>query len=155
MALKRAKKFTPLLAHKWERIGRVRSRFRRGSSWLKFAKGHKGHNVVQCTASLGCNFEVLATALETCGLQLQSVKAMEKEVGDFPLSMHTYIHTYIYIYIHSYVAHLHLFVCLDHCFPFPLSIFPSIYLFIHQSIYPSSSSCTCAIYPSSASCICV
>ena len=100
MALKRAKKFTPLLAHKWERIGRVRSRFRRGSSWLKFAKGHKGHNVVQCTASLGCNFEVLATALETCGLQLQSVKAMEKEVGDFPLSMHTYIHTYIYIFIH-------------------------------------------------------
>ena len=96
MAPKRARKFIPLLAHRWERIGRVRSRFRRNSPWLKFAKGQKGHDVVQCTASLACNFEVLATALETCGLQLQSVKALEKEVGGFPLNMHTYIYIYIY-----------------------------------------------------------
>ena len=133
MALKRAKKFTPLLAHKWERIGRVRSRFRRGSSWLKFAKGHKGHNVVQCTASLGCNFEVLATALETCGLQLQSVKAMEKEVGDFPLSMHTYIHTYIYIYIYSFICSTSTSICLSRS----LFSFSSIHFSVHLSIHPS------------------
>eukprot|EP00435_Cladocopium_sp_Y103_P064273 s858_g26.t1 len=75
----KTKLFTPLLAPKWERIARVRSRFRRGATWLKFAKGQEGQDVVQCTASLACNFEVLATALETCGLKLQSVKAMEKE----------------------------------------------------------------------------
>ena len=79
MVKKKGRKFTPLLAQKWERIARVRSRVRRGNSWLKFAKGAKGNDVVQCTASLGCNFEVLATALETCGLKLQSVKALEKE----------------------------------------------------------------------------
>ena len=77
--VKKGRKFTPLLAHKWERIARVRSRVRRGNSWLKFAKGAKGNDVVQCSASIGPNFEVLATALETCGLKLQSVKALEKE----------------------------------------------------------------------------
>ena len=77
----KGRKFTPLLASRWERIARVRSRFRRGVSWLKYAKGAKNDDIVQCTPSLSCNYEILATALETCGLKLQSVKALEKEAG--------------------------------------------------------------------------
>ena len=80
-----SRKFTPILAQKWERLARIRSRFRRGAGWLKFARGVKGDDIVQCTPTLSCNFEVLATALETCGLKLQSVKALEKEVGRLSL----------------------------------------------------------------------
>lgn len=72
-------KFVPVLAPKWEHIARVRSRVRRGSHWLKYAKGIKGNDIIQCTGSLSTNFEVLACAFESRGLKLQSVKSLEKE----------------------------------------------------------------------------
>ena len=85
MAKKKATRFTPLLSAKWEKIDRVRSRFRRGAGWLKFAKGDEGDDIVQCTPSLSCNFEVLSVALETCGLKLQSTKALKREAGWVPV----------------------------------------------------------------------
>lgn len=52
--------WVPKLAPRWERIGRVRGRFRRNQPWLKLAKGPENHEIVQCTPSIGANYEILA-----------------------------------------------------------------------------------------------
>lgn len=71
----------PKLAPRWERIGRVRGRFRRNQPWLKLAKGPENHEIVQCTPSIGANYEILASVLEIHGLKLQKVDYLAKEEG--------------------------------------------------------------------------
>ena len=152
----RSRQFQPILAQKWERIARIRSRFRRGADWLKFAKGVKGDDIVQCTPSLSCNFEVLATALETCGLRLQSVKALEKEVRGghlccfhsskkhsqkyghvqilsgstiYMLIIYIYISIHVYTCICIYFLYIHAYVYIYIC------IYMHMYIYIHIYIY--------------------
>lgn len=73
--------WVPKLAPRWERIGRVRGRFRRNQPWLKLAKGPENHEIVQCTPSIGANYEILASVLEIHGLKLQKVDYLAKEEG--------------------------------------------------------------------------
>ena len=59
----------------------MRGRFRRNQPWIKLAKGPQNHEIVQCTASIGANYEILAAVLEIHGLKLQKVGYLAREEG--------------------------------------------------------------------------
>ena len=86
---------TFLLASHWEKIGRVRARFRKGKPWLRFPKDDDESEIMLSTKSLGYNHEVLATYFTTLGLKVASVKYLEKEVVRLQPEIGKNIHTII------------------------------------------------------------
>ena len=84
---KKACKKPSTLALKWEKIQRIRSRFRRGQPWLKFAKRDEGEDIVQCTKSVAYNFETLMAVIQTLGLALVPIKFAEKIVARVDLDI--------------------------------------------------------------------
>lgn len=70
-----------LVALKWEKISRVRARFKRNQPWLKFARTDDDADIVCCTKSLAYNHEVLMVVLQTYGITLLPIKLAEKAVA--------------------------------------------------------------------------
>ena len=68
-----------ILAPRWERIARVRNRFRKGNPWLRFPSDEDGEPIVLCTKSLGLNHEVLTTYFTSFGLKTMKIKPLERE----------------------------------------------------------------------------
>jgi hypothetical protein len=73
------------LSSKWERLPRVRQRFRRSADWLKLALAVDGKSkIVACTKSMKANADILSCMLQTHGLERQGVPYLKKEAGSFP-----------------------------------------------------------------------
>ena len=72
-----------ILAPRWERIARVRNRFRKGNPWLRFPEDDQGDPIVLCTKSVGLNHEVLTTYLTTFGLKTMRIDSLEREADLF------------------------------------------------------------------------
>lgn len=68
-----------ILAPRWERIARVRNRFRKGNTWLRFPSDEDGEPIVLCTKSLGLNHEVLTTYFTSFGLKSMNIKPLQRE----------------------------------------------------------------------------
>ena len=93
---------TFLLAPLWERIGRVRDRFRKGKPWLRFPQDEDDAEIVLSTKSLGYNHEVLSALFTTIGLKVASIKFMQREVVRLEREIgirQIYIYIYIYVYL--------------------------------------------------------
>lgn len=71
-----------ILAPRWERIARVRNRFRKGNPWLRFPSDEDGEPIVLCTKSLGLNHEVLTTYFTSFGLKSMNIKPLQREVNE-------------------------------------------------------------------------
>ena len=70
------------LAQKWERLVRVRNRFRNGLPWLKLHLSDDGKTPMPATTkSFQNNAEILSVLLQTTGLQKQPVKYLRKQAG--------------------------------------------------------------------------
>lgn len=70
-----------MLAPKWERISRVRSRFRKCKPWLRFPQDDDGDDIIQSTKSLAFNHEVLRVVFEVLGLKCATIKSLKREAG--------------------------------------------------------------------------
>ena len=75
----RGKRRQFILAPRWERIARVRNRFRKGNPWLRFPTDEEGEPIVLCTKSLGLNHEVLTVYLTNIGMKTMNIKPLERE----------------------------------------------------------------------------
>ena len=75
------RKFVAVLAPKWEKISRIRRRFRHGNPWLRFPKGAEGDDIVRSTDSISSNYEVLLVMFQCHGLKLQGVHSLKREAG--------------------------------------------------------------------------
>ena len=69
-----------VLASSWERIERVRRRFRKSQPWLRFPEDADGEPVPISTKSLAYNVEVLSTYFSHVGLRTDKVMTLTKEV---------------------------------------------------------------------------
>ena len=70
------------LATKWERLVRVRARFRQGLPWLKFAKSAENdYDLPATTKSFQYNAEVLSCLLQTSRLAAVKLGPLTKQAG--------------------------------------------------------------------------
>ncbi|CAE7469940.1 unnamed protein product, partial [Symbiodinium microadriaticum] len=79
---KKKKHELPGFAQQWEKISRVRTRFRKQQGWLRWDHDDEGEKVIASTKSLQYNAEIISAILLVNGLQKFTVKTLRKEVRE-------------------------------------------------------------------------
>ena len=80
-AATKAKPAKPLrLAHRWDNLSIVRSRFRKGRPWLRTISNTDGDLIID-TPALVRNHPILKATLDCCGNKVLSIDDMVSEVG--------------------------------------------------------------------------